>query len=73
MNQSLSVKEISANYGELALVELPAIQQFAALGWETANLYHESFGVDGTEGRMSAADVILTKRLQSVQSASRLE
>lgn len=64
MNKSLSVKEITANYGELALVELPAIQQFADLGWGTANLYHETFGVDSTEGRMSAADVILTKRLR---------
>lgn len=64
MTSTLSVKEISAHYGELALVELPAIEQFTLLGWETANLYHESFGVDGSEGRLSAAEVILTRRLR---------
>lgn len=64
MESPLSVKEISAHYGELALVELPAIEQFTQLGWETANLYHETFGSDGSEGRLSATEVILTRRLR---------
>src|SRR5690606_31080166 len=47
-----------------ALVEIPAIDCFASLGWETANLYTETFGPDGTEGRKSAAEVILAPRLR---------
>jgi len=60
----LTAKEVSATYGELMLVEQPAIDRFAALGWETANLYTETFGVDGTEGRLSEAEVILVRRLR---------
>lgn len=65
MTSNLTVKEISASYGELALVELPALACLKALGWETANLFQESFGQDGTEGRLSAAEVILTRRLRA--------
>ncbi len=61
----LTAKDVTAGYGELALVELPAIDRFASLGWETANLYHESFGTDGTEGRTSEAEVILVRRLRA--------
>ena len=64
MTTVLTAKEVSAGYGELALVELPAIDAFAALGWETANLFDEVFGADGTEGRLSAAEVILVRRLR---------
>lgn len=60
----LTAKDVTAGYGELALVELPAIDRFASLGWETANLYHETFGADGTEGRLSEAEVILVRRLR---------
>jgi len=59
-----TVKEVTAGYGELALVELPAMACFASLEWETANLYDETFGVDGTEGRKSSAEVILVRRLR---------
>lgn len=64
MTTVLTAKDVTAGYGELALVELPAIDRFASLGWETANLYHETFGVDGTEGRLSEAEVILVRRLR---------
>lgn len=57
-------KDSSASYGELALVEKPAISCFESLGWETANLYTETFGAQGTEGRKSAAEVILVPRLR---------
>jgi len=63
-NSPSTIREISARYGELALVELPAIDRFVALGWETANLYQETFGTDGTEGRVSASEVILVRRLR---------
>ncbi len=59
-----TVKEVTAGYGELALVELPAMACFTSLRWETANLYDETFGVDGTEGRKSSAEVILVRRLR---------
>lgn len=48
MESTVSVKEISAHYGELALVELPAIEQFTQLGWETAN----QFSANGTGGTL---------------------
>lgn len=64
MTTVLTAKEVTATYGELALVELPAIDCFASLGWETANLYSETFGPEGTEGRQSAAEVILVPRLR---------
>lgn len=64
MTSVLTAKEVTAGYGELALVEIPAIDRFASLGWETANLYTETFGQDGTEGRKSAAEVILVPRLR---------
>lgn len=64
MSPISTLKEVSAAYGELALVELPAIDCFTSLGWETANLYTESFGPEGTEGRKSAAEVIFVPRLR---------
>ncbi|WP_033535246.1 type I restriction endonuclease subunit R [Bordetella trematum] len=64
MNAIPSPKDVTAGYGELALVELPAIDCLASLGWETANLYNETFGIDGTEGRKSSAEVILVPRLK---------
>jgi type I restriction enzyme, S subunit len=38
------VREISAGYGELALVEMPAIDLLTSLGWSFKNLYAETFG-----------------------------
>lgn len=64
MTHALTAKEVLATYGELPLVELHAITCFASLGWETANLYNEAFGPNGTEGRTSAAEVILVPRLR---------
>lgn len=64
MTTTLTAKEVSATYGELILVEQPAMDRFASLGWEVANLYHETFGPEGTEGRISESEVILTRRLR---------
>lgn len=55
--------DIAAGYGELMLVEQPAIELLAELGWEHRNLFAESFGEHGTEGRESEHQVILTRRL----------
>ena len=59
------VREISAGYGELALVEMPAIDLLASLGWGFKNLYAETFGALGSEGRESESQVILTRRLRA--------
>ncbi|MCC6505693.1 MAG: type I restriction endonuclease subunit R [Aquimonas sp.] len=60
-----SIKEVSAGYGELALVEMPAIDLLTSLGWSFKNLYSESFGELGSEGRESESQVILTRRLRA--------
>jgi type I restriction enzyme R subunit len=65
MTSVLTLKGIAATYGEVALVELPAIDCFASLGWETANLYQETFGTGGTEGRVSETETILVRRLRA--------
>ncbi len=59
------VKEVSAGYGELALVEMPAIDLLTSLGWSFKNLYAETFGELGSEGRESESQVILTRRLRA--------
>jgi type I restriction enzyme R subunit len=59
----VSDKSPSRQYSEDALIEQPAIAVFAELGWSTANLYHETFGASGSEGRESAHEIILPRRL----------
>ena len=59
------VKEVSAGYGELALVEMPAIDLLTSLGWSFKNLYAETFGELGSDGRESETQVILTRRLRA--------
>lgn len=55
--------------GENALVEKPAIELFAGLGWATANLYHETYGSTGTQGRVSRREAILPLRLRAALEA----
>jgi len=56
---------VTASYGELMLVEQPAIELLKSLGWEHRDLYAETFGADGTEGRENEHQVILTPRLMA--------
>jgi type I restriction enzyme, R subunit len=65
MSPMSGVKEMSASYGELMLVEQPAIEVLESLGWTHANLYAEVFGEYGTEGRESEHQVILMSRLRA--------
>ncbi|HEY0664302.1 MAG TPA: type I restriction endonuclease subunit R, partial [Thiobacillaceae bacterium] len=58
-------RDVSASYGELALVEMPAIELLTSLGWSFKNLYAETFGAQGSEGRESETQVILTRRLRA--------
>jgi len=53
-----------AGYTEDALVERPAIDLLAELGWETVNAYHEFDHGASTLGRETRSDVILTARLR---------
>ncbi len=65
MSKSLEIKEISATYSELSLVEQPAIELLESLGWTHANLFAETFGEHGTEGRRSEHQVVLMRRLDA--------
>jgi type I restriction enzyme R subunit len=51
-------------YTEGALVERPAIDLLAELGWETVNAYHEFDHGASTLGRETRAEVVLIKRLR---------
>ncbi|HEY2708605.1 MAG TPA: type I restriction endonuclease subunit R [Caulobacteraceae bacterium] len=51
-------------FSEDELVEQPAIALLGDLGWETVNLYQESFGLEGSPWRSSRRDAFLTKRLR---------
>ena len=52
------------SYTEDALIEQPAIALLGNLGWETINCFEESFGVGGTLGRETSAEVVLVSRLR---------
>jgi len=54
-----------SRYSEDQLVEQPAIQLFAELGWETINAYSEVMGPDGTLGRDNRSEVFLLPRLRA--------
>jgi len=53
-------------YTEDSLVEQPAIQLFAELGWETLVASEEVMGASGTLGRETKSEVVLAARLRSV-------
>ena len=65
MTKKTTAEDIALPYSENALVEQPAIELLASLGWKTANLYNETFGPEGTEGREAEHEVILKRRLRS--------
>lgn len=53
-------------YSEDALIEQPAIELFAALGWQTAACFHEFEQPGGSPlGRETAAEVVLVPRLRT--------
>jgi type I restriction enzyme R subunit len=52
-------------YTEDQLVEQPAIELFAALGWQTMSALAEGFGPGGTLGRETKGEVVLTVRLRA--------
>ena len=52
-------------YTEDQLVEQPAIGLFADLGWQTVSAMEETFGANGTLGRETKGEVVLTGRLRA--------
>ncbi|MCI5223390.1 MAG: type I restriction endonuclease subunit R, partial [Candidatus Electrothrix sp. AR4] len=55
----------STPYSENKLVEQSAIEFFAELGWQTIKAREETFGPDGTLGRETKGEVVLTERLRT--------
>lgn len=51
------------DFSEETLIEQPAIELLQELGWTPKNLFKETFGANGTEGRKNNREVILTRRL----------
>ncbi len=51
-------------YSEAGLVEEPALELLAELGWEVVNAWSETFGPAGTLGRDSMHEVVLVHRLR---------
>ena len=65
-SDSLPYPRSAPRYGgfsEDAAVEGPAIELFQSLGWSQANLYQETFGAGGTEGRATMREAVLPNRL----------
>ena len=56
---------MSNAYTEDQLVEQPAIQLFAELGWATLSAGEEIFGAGGTLGRDTTGEVVLVPRLRA--------
>ena len=52
-------------YNEDHLVEQPAIELFAALGWQTVAALDETFGTGATLGRATRGQVVLVDRLRA--------
>jgi len=55
---------MSNAYTEENLVELPAFDLFASLGWQTVSALEETFGPSGTLGREMASEVVLLARFR---------
>ena len=53
------------DYSEDSLVEQPAIQLFAEMGWQTVSALEEVFGVGGTLGRETKGETVLVPRLRA--------
>lgn len=50
-------------FSENTLIEMPALNLFSGLGWETADCFEEVLGADSPLGRETTSQVLLPKRL----------
>lgn len=66
---SVKAKDAGAGYGELALVEVPALELLEGLGWEHGNLMQELPGPANPTGRLSWREVVLPARLRAALAA----
>lgn len=66
---SVKAKDAGAGYGELALVEVPALELLEGLGWEHGNLMQELPGPTNPTGRLSWREVVLPARLRAALAA----
>ncbi len=55
---------MTKDYFEDTLVEQPAIELLAGLGWQTIGAFDEVFGEGGTLGRENAGEVVLERHLR---------
>lgn len=55
---------MSHSYSEDQLIEQPAIQLFAEMGWQTVSALEEVFGITGTIGRETKGEAVLVPRLR---------
>ena len=56
---------MSHAYSEDQLVEQPAIQLFAEMGWQTLSALEEVFGVGGALGGETKGEVVRVSRLRA--------
>ena len=56
---------VGSAYSEDTLVEQPALDLLASLGWTTANLYYEWKGAASSQGRHNKQESLLVPRLRS--------
>ncbi len=56
---------MKSRFTEQQLVEIPAIEVFEDLGWDTVNAYNETLGSEGTLGRDNRSEVYLARRLRA--------
>jgi type I restriction enzyme R subunit len=56
---------MKSKFNEQQLVEIPAIEVFEDLEWETVNAYNEVLGPEGTLGRDNKSEVFLVRRLRA--------
>lgn len=55
----------ASEYSESTLIEQPAIELFTELGWQSANCFHETYGLNSALGRETPSEVVLVNRLRS--------
>lgn len=60
-----AIKKARAAYTESALVHTPAADQLQQQGWAVVWAAHETFGPQGTLGRGSEREVVLTAQLRA--------
>ena len=56
---------MKSQFTEQQLVEIPEIEVFEDLEWETVNAYYEILGPEGTLGRDNKSEVFLVQRLRA--------